>query len=726
MKKTIYIVWVLLTALCAGCSKDDAAADGNGTGVLQMRILASRTGTETQTGYDPAEHMTVRIYNADGGLLRKYTSQDDLPDDNRLELLAGDYRVAVELGEAVPASESVCYYKGEETFTITPGGVTTAEVTCRLQNTVAEVKFDPTIGENFGESFYAWTVIAESVDEELAAAGAVPALRFTADGKGYFTLPEGATTLAWKFAGEHASRGSVVKEGTQAVVAGGKYSLTFRYSKDLPGYIECFAVKVDTSTDDQDDTIIFSPDPTVEGDGFNIGSVQDFIPGKSAAKSYKISTMSPMQSAELTFGGERYDLLAIATRAAADGIEVEQTGEKNLRVTLSNAFFEGRAGGRHTLSFHITDTAGGTLEKRSDYRVQGLLPVTEADYDLWENTVTLRALVLDPDAGTVRLSVREANGTWQEADAAAGEDALYTAAFRAEWQQSQNEAGLTVGTPVAGTGVFAGKTYECRAEIGAAEYTTAFTTPQGDAIYNAGMELWSTYNVTGSSLTGGSVPYPNESSSVEFWVGGNNKQTNSLCTGSDQIPGSNGMCAVLQPTKAANIVFAAGNLFTGTFDCGTGVLDMFGYARFGVKYAFSARPKALRLHAKAMITTVTDTGGPLKDGDIDPARIYVCVIDWSARHAVKSGKSYDERTFWDPVKSTSLNEGPILGYGSQTFTESFDWDTLTLPINWYDTQGAPAAGNYSLVISCVSSAFGDYVAGSVNNQLCVEDFEWVY
>lgn len=725
MKKTIYIVWALLTALCAGCSKDDAATQTEGKGVLQMRILSTRT--DEATGYDPAEHMTVRIYNADGGLLRKYTSQDDLPDDNRLELLAGEYRVAVELGEAVPASESVCYYKGEETFTITPGGVTTAEVTCRLQNTVAEVKFDPTIAENFGESFYAWTVIAESVDEELAAAGAVPALRFTADGKGYFTLPEGATTLAWRFAGEHASRGSVVKEGTQAVVAGGKYSLTFRYSKDLPGYIECFAVKVDTSTDDQDDTIIFSPDPTVEGDGFNIGSVQDFIPGKSAAKSYKISTMSPMQSAELTFGGERYDLLALATRAAADGIEVEQTGEKNLRVTLSDAFFEGRAGGRHTLSFRITDTAGGTLEKRSDYRVQGLLPVTEADYDLWENTVTLRALVLDPDAGAVRLALREANGTWQEADAAAGEDALYTAAFRVEWQQSQNEAGLTVSTPVAGTGVFAGKTYEYRAEIGGEQTAATFTTPQGDAIYNAGMELWSTYNVTGSSLTGGSVPYPNESSSVEFWVGGNNKQTNTLCTGSDQIAGSNGKCAVLQPAAVFGI-FAAGNLFTGTFDCGTGGFDTFGFARFGVKYAFSARPKALRLHAKATIAKVTHegNGGKLTTDDMDPARVYVCVIDWSARHAVKSGASSDPNTFWDPVKSTSLNEGPILGYGSQTFTESFDWDTLTLPINWYDTQGAPAAGNYSLVISCVSSAFGDYVAGSVNNQLCVEDFEWVY
>lgn len=723
MKKRLYIVCALLTALCVGCSKDEAAAGADGTGVLEMRISATRT--ETATGYDPAEHLTVRIYNAAGELLRKYTAQEELPADNRLELLAGDYRVAVELGEAVAASTSVCHYKGEETFTITPGGVTTAEVTCRLQNTVAEVKFDPTIAENFGENFYAWTVIAEQVDEELAAAGAVPALRFTADGKGYFTLPEGATTLAWKFAGEHLSRGSVVQEGTQAVVAGGKYVLTFRYSKDLPGYIECFTVKVDPSTDDQDDTIIFSPDPTLEGEGFDIGAVQDFIPGKTAERSYKIVTMSPLQSAELTVGEEHYDLLALAARAAADGIVVERTGEKSLRVTLTDPFFAARAGGSQTLAFRITDTAGGLLEKSSEYRVQGLLPVTAADYDLWNNSVTLRALVLDPEAGAVRLALREADGTWQEAEAVAGADNLYTTQFTAAWEQTQNEAGLSVSTPVEGTGVFAGRTYEYRAEIGGVQTAATFATPAGDTIYNAGMELWSTYNVIGGSFTKGEVPYPNESSSVEFWVGGNNKQTNTLCTGSDQIAGSNGKCAVLKPMTAFS-VFAAGNLFTGTFDCGTGAFDTYGFARFGVKYAYSARPKALSVHVKATVTTVTNTGGPLQKGDIDPARIYVCVIDWGSRHAVKSGASSDPNTFWDPATSTSLAEGPILAYGSLTITESFDWSTLTLPLNWYDREGAPAEGNYSLVISCVSSAYGDYVAGSVNNQLCVEDFEWVY
>lgn len=723
MKRPIHIVFaLLLTALCS-CSKQDDATGADGTGILEMHILSSRT--DAGSGYDPAAHTTIRIYNADGGLLRKYSSQEDLPEGNRLELLSGSYRVAVELGEQVPASTEVRYYTGEQQFAITPGQVTTAEVECRLRNTVVEVRFDATIAENFGANYGVWTAIAERVDEELAAAGAVPALHFTADGKGYFTLPAGATTLSWKFTGEHTALGTIVKEDSQAIVEQGKYVLTFRYSKDLPGHIECFTVTVDPSTDDEDDTIIFSPDPTIEGEGFNIGSTQDFIPGKTEAKNYKITTMAPMQNATLSVGGAVYDLLAAEPGA---GIAAERTDPKNLRVTLTEDFFAGRSGGEHTLSFRVSDTDGGLSEKQSPYRVQGLLPVAESDCDLWFNTVTLRALVLDPEAGTVRFGLRVKDGTWHEADGIPDAEGICSARFGAEWEQSQNEAGLTVHTPVAGTGVFAGKTYEIRAEIGGTTLPATFSTAAGDTIYNAGMDLWSTYNVTGSSFTGGNVAYPNENGSTVFWVGSNNKNTPDLCTGQTVEGCNDDKCAQLHPQEATGNNFAAGTLFTGTIDFGTGLFDMFGFARFGIKYTFTARPKALRVHYKAVITQVTHTGkSSLTTSDYDPARIYVCITDWQDRHAVKSGVSFDESTFWDPVKAATLGEGPILGYGSKMITASTDgWVTKELPIVWYDNASAPGRDRYSLSISSVSSAYGDYMGGSLNNYLYVEDFEWVY
>ena len=167
-------------------------------------------------------------------------------------------------------------------------------------------------------------------------------------------------------------------------------------------------------------------------------------------------------------------------------------------------------------------------------------------------------------------------------------------------------------------------------------------------------------------------------------------------------------------------------LFTGTFECGSG-FSTTGYARFGVQYSYSARPRALRVHVNATVTQVTNAKGPLTTDDIDPARVYVCITNWTDRHSVESGLQYNESTFWDPAKASSLAEGAIIGYGSKTFTESTDgWVTLTLPIYWYDKTAAPAAGRYSLVISCSTSAYGDYTTGSTNNRLYVEDFEWVY
>ena len=276
-----------------------------------------------------------------------------------------------------------------------------------------------------------------------------------------------------------------------------------------------------------------------------------------------------------------------------------------------------------------------------------------------------------------------------------------------------------------GTGIFAAHTYEYRADLGGVQQSGSFTTASGDAIYNSGMEYWSTYTVKGGSLTSAEVSYPNEAASKVFWTSGNNKQTNALCTG-QAIEGNNGsLCAALQP-KATMGVFAAGNLFTGIFECGSG-FSTSGYARFGTQYTYSARPRALRVRVNATVTQVTNAKGPLTTNDIDPARVYVCITNWTDRHTVESGLQYNESTFWDPAKASSLAEGAIIGYGSKTFTESTGgWTTLTLPIYWYDKTAAPAAGRYSLVISCSTSAYGDYTTGSTNNRLYVEDFEWVY
>lgn len=100
MKRYISYFAVLLAVLLgAACSKDDAAPGTDGrTGFMAMTVSTRQTADTGE--YDPLQHQTVYIYNDEGGLLRKYTSKEACPE--RLELLAGTYRVAVEAGEEAP------------------------------------------------------------------------------------------------------------------------------------------------------------------------------------------------------------------------------------------------------------------------------------------------------------------------------------------------------------------------------------------------------------------------------------------------------------------------------------------------------------------------------------------------------------------------------------------------------------------------------------------------
>lgn len=405
MKKYITAALLFCAALTAACSKETAGSiDAGDTG--GARNAGFGHAAEADGEYDPLQHLAVRIYRGSNELLRQYTGET-LP--ARLELLAGEYRVEVDAGEAVPASFSKRLYKGEKTFTVAAGQTTVAEVECKRQNVVAEVKFDATVSAAFGENFHAWVVAADSFDAEKAESGSVPALNYTADGTGYFTMPEGVTTLTTRFEGTHPDRGVIVKEGRfEGVQTGGKYSVSFRFSKDLPGFIECFVVKVDTSTDDYDDTFPFSPEPSIESDGFDMDQPQDFIPGTTAPKRYMITTMAAVRSVVIGIGDDSYDVLNDTT----EGIEVVRESNLSLTVTLSDAFFAGRPGGSHPVTIRVADSAGAEATAISEYRLQGLLPIEKTDYDLWTNSLTLRALVLDPNVSTATFGLRVKDGEW--------------------------------------------------------------------------------------------------------------------------------------------------------------------------------------------------------------------------------------------------------------------------------------------------------------------------
>ena len=131
------------------------------------------------------------------------------------------------------------------------------------------------------------------------------------------------------------------------------------------------------------------------------------------------------------------------------------------------------------------------------------------------------------------------------------------------------------------------------------------------------------------------------------------------------------------------------------------------------------------------VNTTTTVNIPNKNPD--KARIFVAVVDWTGPHTVtstlevKSGLPATVVGSWDPETTTDPGEGKIIGYGSLWIEKGkTDWQTIDIPINYYDKTAKPTDGKYSLVISCACNAYGEFFNGCSTNKLWVDDFEWVY
>lgn len=637
MKRYISYFAVLLAVLLgAACSKDDSAADSdNRTGVMAMTVSTRQTADTGE--YDPLQHQTVYIYNDEGGLLRKYTSKEACPE--RLELLAGTYRVAVEAGEEAPADFTKRLYKGEETFTVKPGETTNVAVVCQIVNTVVEVKFDDTIAENLAPGYSVWIAGGEKVDEEAAEAGSVPALRFTAEGTGYYTLPAGMTSLALLFRGTHV-------------------------------------------------------------EGKNV-EMEDYIP--------------------VSVGDKSYDAL----NGTTEGIFLEPVDKYNVRLTLSDAFFASCQAGDQKVTLRIEDANGGSSEVATTYRLEGLVPVTADDYDLWANTVTLRVVSFTPGT-TVQFGLRSSGGEWQPMAGTSQGDDFITATYAPQWEEKTTADWSTPATVLPysrlkeGTGISAGNTYDYKATIGSKELSGRFTAAEGTPMPDGSLESWRS-----------AQQFPGSGTNYTFWGSGYNSFAKELCTRDEAMPGRVGTyCAKLSATyNTLAKVPAPGNLFTGDFAIQV-LGGMGGNVSFGKKFAYNARPRAVRFKYHATIGEVNYNlhGGKIPVGEMDKARIFVCIVDWTAQQKVFAGTKAPTGT-WDPETQTEAANGPIIGYASKFIEETTQGDEMVeviLPINYYQDTAAAPDGKYNIVVSCSTSAYGDYMDACTTNVMYVDDFEWVY
>ncbi|MEG1622577.1 MAG: DUF4493 domain-containing protein [Alistipes sp.] len=703
MKGILLYCLTTLMLLFTSCTKTEVDT-AQGEGRLQLRILAEAGAAGD---YNPLDFCTIRIYSSDG-LIRKYDTQTAMPAE--LWLPIGSYSIRVEAGDKSAASFTHKSYRGEKDFTITKGAATAVEVRCNLLNAVVAVTYDATIPAKFLEGFSTGVCAGDHYDQSLIADG--KALAYTTNGTGYFLLPEGVNTLAWAFSGQLKDGSSVTRTGKiSPVKAAGKYTLTLRYSAAGQGSLE-FALSVDETTDDWDDTIIFDPNSniTIAGDGFDISQPQPYVSGE---KRVLISATNTIKTLSLQIGSRTIDLL----NSVEPGVTVAHTTDKNYTVTFGAALFAPLSGGSHTFTFAVTDTGGQRATANAYFLTSGVLPIATSDYDLWQNTARLKAQITDANPTSVAIQFRQPGQAWQQLPATKGVDGLYMATVSPTWNTSTNASGLTIHTVAPQTGIFANKDYEYQAVVNgnAAGCMLSFKTTATQPIPYGDME-----DATLSCFTTNNKTAP-------VWGSGNNSFTKTLCTQSTHIGMGGSYCAKLKAAKAPFVnVLAAGNLFTGTFtQQGTG-----GDVDFGQDYPWIARPTALKLKYHAtigIVDCIKHTGAGVIKGDQDIASIFVCIVNWNNRHKVSSS-IMGCSGMWHPESISSTAEGAIIGYGSAKLTQSTSGEAmveLLLPINYYDTTTRPDQA-YKIVIACSSSLYGDYMAGCSTNELYLDDFEWVY
>lgn len=744
MKKITKHILLASLLLCgAACQQDDTASEGEGA--IDIRVSLSQPG-DTRAEVTPSDPM-IRIYRADGGLIRRYTSTADVP--SPLYLVAGDYKVTVEAGDRSNTAftctsdeeiwANLCYY-GETPFRITAHKTATATVIGKPINCGARLVFDRAAVNSENSNItdvridiaamemelpasqktpQEMSAAAAAFDEALAAAAA-PHLSFTGAGEhlGYFICPEEVTSLVWHFSGTHAIWGHFDKVGCIENVRGGYlYTVRFKYSK-LPDGSLGISISVDENTEIIPSQFIFKPQPELTGDGLDLSAVNPYTEGESV----RLTCTSIVEMGKITLDGVTVYEAGSAAAAPGAGVTVEKESASKVHLTLAPAWFANYGGGIHSIPVDIDGTS-------FTYRFakQGLAEATGADCDLWRNTARLQAYVTDPAATEVKIRYRrQGTSAWAEATATKGSDGFtYTATTTAAWTEGTNAGGHTIWTPDTDRSIFAGNTYEyqlvvngtAQAETRTVTPTTTQSIPYGD-MEDTSLSCWGTGN-----------------SNAPYWGSGNNSFSGgagALCAQNTRSGMEGAHCAHLKARNAAGNL-AAGNLFLGTF---TFNLPN-GTVGFGQEYAWEARPKSLKLKYWAQVGTVTKTdankGIQLPAGEPDQASILVAIVDWDSRHGVTSGLNacsgvWSPEDGSNPTDSEGNKVGTVIGYGAFYPTGTTSGDSmieLEIPIHYYDKTAKPGK-QYTLVIGCSTSRYGDYMNGNETNQLYVDDFRWGY
>lgn len=715
----------MTASLATSCSESSDVDVEAGFGVAWSASFKTTNGesvamrSSSEADYTLAlTNSVMKIYDTDDRLLRRYEPISEAPD--YIYLTEGDYYMTIVAGESVNPTDNSeeITFEGSANFSVSAAQSSSILVNCTMKNNMVAVTLASSIADNMEEGYKVTVAQADEVDESVEADTYIYKRVFTESGVTYFIQPTDDTPIAWKFEGVRKMSGDevegevITKSGViEDVAAGESNYLSFSYDKEL--VVSTAVVSVDTTTDDKNDIFEFSPQPTIVGSDFNIDDIQI---ATSGAFTMNIDAIYDISNINISYNGATISPLVGGEVQSVEGASYVVTNATSGVLTIDNVSYFGdiTSGAEHTLQIEVSDIKASTTTNNLIVTTMGIKDLT--NYDFWTNRATVSAYVTEssPESVEVRYCSSDDTNTWYSVPLTASEGYLYTAEVAPQWSEEKNAAGLTHYV-LGGEGVFPNKSYTCKLYVNGAEYSSSSFTSADQRQTIPDGDLNDTSLACYSSSNGGST-----------WDSGNNSLATGLCSDAT-IDGS--VCAKMTTSETAGVI-AAGNIFYGGFKF-NGILDspsLTGYVSFGRAFTWTSRPRTMKVKYAATLKSGSITAPDGTKYSQDRGRIFMAIVNWSAQQVVTAGASGDATGTWDPTSQTSADNGKIIGYASTFIDASTSTSTLTqleLPIYYYDTETKPS-GNYTLVISCASSAYGDYKIGVDGSVLYVDDFEFGY
>ncbi len=395
--------------------------------------------------------------------------------------------------------------------------------------------------------------------------------------------------------------------------------------------------------------------------------------------------------------------------------------------------------GNHKFTLIMSDALGRSIEKTLVFYVPAPNPTITYAAGAWNDMATFTLQNVPADAQTVKVQYKTTDESqWHDAEVNSERTAAiarpeFTSHTSADWTTLEAANVKPYKRKVAGTGILDGKTYQYKLivdsfESEVAEFDSAAADLTNPAIPTLDQSAPTFDEKKVTCYT------KNNNTDATWWGSGSNTAFGfmdiTLCSYDATYKG-----AYLKSKNDVTLVkMAPGNLFSGKFYKGS--TDMNGTVYFGQPYKWAKRPSGVKVKYDAK-TGLVDNNYHKTDkiaiGNPDYARIFVAIVNWEKTRDVTSGVNTPTGC-WDPETSTDLSGdnyggGQIIAYASFWVSQTElkgSFNEVTLPFNWYAEDVNPANANYSLVISCSTSAYGDYLAGYKSAEMYVGDFEWVY